>query len=66
MYFRPDKRASIQPSRLHRRLNWKLARNASAVSGAPVMRATGFGTSCRARPIQLFEGSRPWGGNYAN
>jgi len=25
-------------------------------------RQVGSGTSCGARPIQLFEGSRPWGG----
>jgi len=25
-----------------------------------------FGMSCGARPIQLFEGSRLWGGIYAN
>src|SRR5260370_37677993 len=29
-------------------------------------RQVGSGTSCGARPIQLFEGSRRWGCNYAN
>jgi len=39
-------------------------RNASAVSDAPHSKNAGrFGTSCRARPIQLFEGSRPSGGS---
>jgi hypothetical protein len=36
-------------------------RNASVVSDAPHSKNAGrFGTSCGARPIQLFEGSRPW------
>jgi hypothetical protein len=44
-----------------------LSRNASAVSDAPHSKKAGrFGTSCGARPIQLFEGSRLWGGTYAN
>jgi hypothetical protein len=35
--------------------------NASVVSDAPHSKNAGrFGTSCGARPIQLFEGSRPW------
>ena len=39
----------------------KLSRNASAVSDAPHNRWAGrFGKSYGARPIQLFEGSRPW------
>jgi len=38
-----------------------------AVSDAPHHKSAGrFGRSCGARPIQLFEGSRPWGGIYAN
>ena len=41
--------------------------NASAVSDAPhSQRAGRLGELCGARPIQLFEGSRPWGGTYAN
>jgi Tannase and feruloyl esterase len=39
-------------------------RNASAVSDAPHYKsADRFGTSCGARPIQLFEGSRRWAAN---
>jgi hypothetical protein len=49
------------------RVGSKGPRNASAVSDAPHYKSAGrFGTSCGARPIQLFEGSRPWGGIYAN
>jgi hypothetical protein len=41
--------------------------SASVVSDAPHWKNAGrSGTSCGARPIQLFEGSRPWGGSYAN
>jgi hypothetical protein len=44
-----------------------LSRNASAVSDAPHERSAGrFVGWCGARPIQLFEGSRPWVGGYAN
>jgi len=33
----------------------------------PIIKSAGrLGTSRGARPIQLFEGSRPWGGIYAN
>ncbi len=43
------------------------SRNASAVSDAPHQKSTGrLGTSRGAHPIQLFEGSRPWVGSYAN
>ena len=43
-------------------------RKAARLPGdAPHSKKAGrFGTSCGARPIQLFEGSRPWGGIYAN
>ena len=38
-----------------------LSPNASVVTDAPHSKNAGrFGTSCGARPIQLFEGSRPW------
>jgi hypothetical protein len=44
-----------------------LSPNASAVSDAPQSKCAGrLGKSCGARPIQLFEGSRPWGGIYGN
>ena len=44
-----------------------LSSNASAASDAPDYRAqVGTPGLCGARPIQLFEGSRPWGGIYAN
>ena len=49
--------------------NIRLSRstNARAVSDAPHYKSAGrFGKPCGARPIQLFEGSRPWGGIYAN
>ena len=39
----------------------------SAVSDAPDSKLGGrFLKSCGARPLQLFEGSRPWVGIYAN
>jgi hypothetical protein len=43
------------------------SRNASAVSDAPHQKSAGrFVRWCGAHPIQLFEGSRPWVGSYAN
>jgi indolepyruvate decarboxylase len=43
------------------------SQNASAVSDAPHYESAGrFGKSCGARPILLFEGSRPSGGTYGN
>jgi hypothetical protein len=48
-------------------LDTPVLRNASAVSDAPhSQRAGRLGKLCGARPIQLFEGSRRWGGTYAN
>ena len=45
----------------------RLRSNASAVSDAPHQKSGGrFVTWCGAHPIQLFEGSRPWVGSYAN
>ena len=44
----------------------KLSRNPSAVSDAPDSKCAGEpGRFGGARPIQRFEGSRPWGGDYA-
>src|SRR6516162_9228736 len=43
----------------------ELARNASAVSDAPHSRSAQVGSVLGARSIQRFEGSRPWGGDYA-
>ena len=49
------------------RVGSKGPRNASAVSDAPHQKSGGrFVTWCGAHPIQLFEGSRPWVGSYAN
>ena len=39
--------------------------NASAVSDAPHSRSAQVGSVLGARSIQRFEGSRPWGGDYA-
>jgi len=50
-----------------RHVETRLSRNASAVSDAPGSGAAGrFREACGARPIQLFEGSRPRGSIYAN
>src|SRR5271169_4020774 len=43
----------------------KLPRNVSAVSDAPDSKCEGRVGDAGARPIQRFEGSRPWGGVYA-
>jgi len=41
------------------------APEALVVSDAPQTQSVQVGSVLRARPIHRFEGSRPWGGDYA-